>query len=131
MMDGLFGPAPCVQVRLGAGEGLVSAAIRTELRRLKADFDVAFSRLRRDADADDPDYQAARRAYELWRVAIDQHGLALLDELDARDAGQRLTGQMSPRSPVAPLTAAQQSDLRATFQEIDRMVEMRRLIEDA
>ena len=113
----------------GAVRALVSAAIRTELRRLKADFDVAFSRLRRDAD--DPDYQAARRAYELWRVAIDQHGLALLDELDARDAGQRPTRQMSPRSPVAPLTAAQQADLRATFQEIDRMAEMRRLIEDA
>ena len=109
---------------------MVSTAIRTELRRLKADFDVAFSRLRRDADADDSDYRAARRAYELWRVAIDRYGLALLDDLDARDAGQHPTG-MSPRSPIAPLTPAQQADLRVTFQEIDRMIEMRRLIEDA
>lgn len=112
----------------------VSAAIRTELRRLKADFDAAFSRLRRDAGPDDPDYLVARRAYGLWRVAIDQYGVALLDALDARDArdaGQSVVGQVSPRSPIAPLTAEQQSDLRATFQDIDRMDEMRRLIDDA
>ncbi len=109
----------------------VSVAIRTELRRLQADFDAAFSRLRRDAGPDDPDYLVARQAYGLWRVAIDQYGLALLDALDARDAGQSAVGQVSPGSPIARLTADQQSDLRATFQDIDRMDEMRRLIVDA
>ena len=111
----------------------VTAQTRTELRRLKRDFDLAFARLRRDAEADDPDYRAAREAYGLWRVAIDQYGEPLLDMLDAAEAqGSLATAAARVRgSPVEPLTVEQQADLRATFQDIDRMGEMMRLIDDA
>ena len=110
----------------------VTAQTRIELRRLKREFDLAFARLRRDADADDPDYRAAREAYGLWRVAIDQYGEPLLDMLDAAEAQGGLAAAVPVRrSPVEPLTAAQQADLRATFQDIDRMGEMMRLIDDA
>ena len=111
----------------------VTPQIRSELRRLKSDFDIAFARLRRDAEPDDPDYRIAREAYGHWRVAIDQYGVPLLDMIDAADASGSLPhmGARVRRSPIEPLTAEQQADLRATFQDIDQMGEMMRLIDDA
>lgn len=104
-----------------------------ELRRLKGDFDLAFSRLNRDASSTDPDYCAARKAYGLWRIAIDQFGVPLLDTIDALEArvGAPLhqAEDEGTRSSGSPLTSDQLAGLRAAFHDIDQFDEMVRLLD--
>ena len=120
----------------------VTPATRTELRRLKSNFDAALARLDGSAKRESDLYLEAREAYGLWRVAIDKYGTvvikgnheaALLDTLDALEAtaspSQIAGGQaLDAGSPIEPLTAEQQADVRVTFHDIDQMDEMMRLI---
>lgn len=111
----------------------LTAETRSELRRLKGAFDAAFSNLPRDAPREGTDYRAARDAYDLWRVAVDRYGPVLLDALDAAEADLAPADPVrdhARRSPVERLTVEQQADLRTAFQDLDRMGEMVRLIED-
>ena len=111
----------------------VSPTVRLELRRLKDNFDFAFSRLRKDDGPDDEMYRVAREAYGLWRIAIDKFGIPLLDSLDAAEGAANASDQNSAKpkqSPVELLTDEQASELRVAFQTIDQMSEMIRLIDD-
>jgi hypothetical protein len=101
---------------------------RANLRRLRAEFQLAYDAVENLTDRTSAEFLEADRHYRTWIKAIDGVALALLDDIDGFEAAIE-AGELSPADVVRPLHyGVEAEDVSAIFRDLGDFEQTRELV---
>ena len=101
---------------------------RANLRRLKAEFQLAYDAVEDLTDRTSAEFLEADRHYRTWIKAIDNVALALLDDIDGFETAIE-AGELVPTNVSRPVQRwVEAEDISVIFRDIDDFEQTRELV---